>query len=236
MPVDETQQLQDRIWRHYQDKNPVHFGESHPRYAFLASRCRQGERVLNIGSGDGGLEVMLQGKGASVFVLDPSEETVARLRTSLDLSDTARLGHSQAVPFGSGSADVVIMTEVLEHLTESALADSVKEVFRVLVPGGRFIGTVPYAEDLDRGNVFCPHCQQVFHQRGHLQSFTCGRLKTLLTAQGFTVRKCHARAFAHWGARTIKGLARALFRDVLERLKEPIVSPNIYFESIKPSP
>jgi hypothetical protein len=42
--------------------------------------------------------------------------------------------------------------------------------------------------------------------------------------------------FLHWGARTIKGLARALFRDVLERLKEPIVSPNIYFESIKPSP
>jgi SAM-dependent methyltransferase len=190
--------------------------------------------VLNIGSGDGGLEVMLHRKGVVVLVLDPSDDTVTRLRQSLDLGDRARQGHSQTIPFESGSVDVVIMTEVLEHLAESALSDTLGEVCRVLAPGGRFLGTVPYAEDLDRGNVFCPHCQQVFHQRGHLQSFTCARLETLLETQGLRVRTCHARAFAHWRARTVKGLVRAVVRHILGRLKEPIVSPNIYFESIKP--
>lgn len=231
MSVNEAQQLQDRIWRHYQDHNPAHFGESHPRYRFLAARCRPGERVLNIGSGDGGLEIMLQSRGAVVSLLDPSPETVARLRSALDAGERARQGHSQAIPFDSQTFDVVIMTEVLEHLTEAALLETLREVFRVLVAGGRFLGTVPFDEDLTREQVFCPHCQHTFHERGHLQSFTCGRLAGLLSNAGFDVQRCYVRAFAHWQAGTARGLARAAFRHVLGLLKERLVSPNIYFES-----
>ena len=233
--VNETQELQDRIWRYYQDTNPDHFTMSHPRYSFLASRCSQGERVLNIGCGDGELEVMLQKRGAVVFALDPSTETVAKLRDSLNLNqkDSVKQGHSQAIPFDENSFDVVIMTEVLEHLTDAALSETLKEVLRVLAPGGRFIGTVPFQEDIEKGMIFCPHCQHIFHQRGHLQSFTCRRLESLLVENGFQIKKCHVRAFANWGARSIRGLARAMFRHVLGRLKEALVSPNIYFESIK---
>src|SRR3712207_7275576 len=45
------------------------------------------------------------------------------------------------------------------------------EVRRVLKSGGRFIGTVPYREDLPANEVMCPHCSSTFRRWGHEQSF-----------------------------------------------------------------
>src|SRR5439155_1344846 len=97
----------------------------------------------------------------------------------------------------------------------ATLDGTMREVCRVLTRGGRFIGTVPYQENIERGRVFCPHCQETFHQRGHVQSFSCSRLSGMLSERGFVVRKCYARAFAHWRARTVRGFARAAMRYVL---------------------
>ncbi len=48
----------------------------------------------------------------------------------------------------SASVDVVLLMDVLEHLTRQELFDTLDEVYRILRPGGRCIAHVPNAEGL----------------------------------------------------------------------------------------
>ena len=50
----------------------------------------------------------------------------------------------------ASSLNVVLLMDVLEHLTRSELFDTLDEVFRILKPGGRCIAHVPNAEGLVR--------------------------------------------------------------------------------------
>jgi SAM-dependent methyltransferase len=52
------------------------------------------------------------------------------------------LASLEALPFATGSFDVVLATEVLEHVRDAELATA--ELFRVLAPGGHAIVTVPF--------------------------------------------------------------------------------------------
>src|SRR6185312_3250597 len=98
----------------------------------------------------------------------------------LGLAEKARHGYSQDIPFNDGMFDVVIMSEVLEHLTDTVIASTLTEVHRVLKPGGRFIGTVPADEKLSSEQVICPDCGKIFHRWGHVQEFSTDRLRSLL--------------------------------------------------------
>ncbi len=77
--------------------------------------------------------------------------------------------------------DVVVCTQVLEHLAPLVIAAGLEEIRRVLVPGGVLIGTVPYRENLAESQVFCPHCQEEFHRWGHQQSFDESRVCSVLS-------------------------------------------------------
>ncbi len=173
---------QDSIWDVYQnDENMVgHACQGAGRHRFIADRLRGGQRVLNIGVGSGTLEELLVSRGIRVSCLDPSETSITNLRSRLGLGDAARVGHSQALPFGDDSFDVVVMSEVLEHLDDETLTATLGEVKRVLVDSGRFVGTVPADEVLAQNIVVCPQCQERFHRWGHVQSFDRSRLEQTL--------------------------------------------------------
>jgi len=177
---------QEKIWAYFQADQDVEdaFAQARARYEFLAKRLLPGSRVLNIGVGRGGLEGVLLAKGVQVSCLDPGDKSIEALRQKYPLGDRAQVGYSQAMPFSDAEFDVVVMSEVLEHLDDDVLSRTLLEVGRVLVPGGRFIGTVPADENLLEGRVMCPHCGKPFHRWGHQQSFDKGRLEALLT-QGF---------------------------------------------------
>ena len=49
---------------------------------------------------------------------------------------------AEGLPFRSGSFDVVLATEVLEHVTDAEAA--AEEIRRVLRPGGSLLATVPF--------------------------------------------------------------------------------------------
>ena len=180
---------QKKIWDHFQAGSEADdaFADAGPRYAYLAKPIARGAAVLNIGVGRGGLERILQAKGAVVSCLDPSEGAVERLRTTLALADRAQVGFAQAIPFASGKFDAVVMSEVLEHLDDDVLALTLAEIHRVLRSGGTFYGTVPADEDVIRERVVCPHCGEQFHRWGHLQSFSERRVKVMLAERFFDV-------------------------------------------------
>ncbi|HXQ90476.1 MAG TPA: class I SAM-dependent methyltransferase [Acidimicrobiales bacterium] len=101
------------------------------------------------------------------------------------------------LPLGSATVDIVIISELIEHLvdTDTALA----EVRRVLVPGGRLLLSTPnLAAWYNRGLLFCG-VQPIFTEVslrgiygrpghevvGHLRVFTRRALAALLHAHGF---------------------------------------------------
>lgn len=181
---------QTKIWDYFQ--NDEELGDAafnaRPRYEFLAHHIKPGMSVLNIGVGRGGLESILVKKGVLVSSLDPGENAIDRLRKQYALGDRAKVGFSQAIPFPDCQFNVVVMSEVLEHLTDEVLMATLVEARRVLKPGGRFIGTVPADENLLDNRVMCPHCGEPFHRWGHLQSFSEGRLGAMLTEQFHNVK------------------------------------------------
>ena len=174
---------QTKIWDYFQNDEEAgnKAFNARPRYEFIAQQIIPGKNVLNIGVGLGGLELILIKKKVLVSSLDPSENAIDKLRNQLALGDRAKVGFSQHIPFPDQQFDVVVMSEVLEHLTDEVLNTTLAEARRVLKPGGKFIGTVPAEENLIDSRVMCPHCGESFHRWGHLQSFNEEHLCALLS-------------------------------------------------------
>ena len=174
--------VQEKIWDYFQTEGVASFSGNAKRLRFILSKIKPNEkRVLNIGVGNGYLEVLLLKNGKTVYALDPSSAAIENLKKNLGLSDAvARVGYSQEIPFVDGSMDVVDMSEVIEHLDDEILAKTLGEVRRVLRRGGRFIGTVPAEENLKESECVCPKCGHIFHRWGHIQHFDEERLAKIL--------------------------------------------------------
>ncbi len=226
---------QTKIWDHFQntDETGDAFINALPRYKFLANQIQSGMAVLNIGVGRGGLEAILVKKKVVVYCLDPNPESIDRLRRQHDLGLRAQVGFSQSMPFRDGELDAVIMSEVLEHLTNDVMHTTLAEVRRVLKPNGLFIGTVPANERLMDNKVVCPHCGEPFHRWGHMQSFSPLRIREVLTARGFTVERVETRAFPSWRRGGLKNLCKSLIRYALGRAGAQIANPSLYFKAAR---
>lgn len=85
-----------------------------------------------------------------------------------------------SLPFPAKSFDTVYASDILEHLTDEMLEQSMVEVERVLKPHGRFIAVVPYKEILEQSFVYCPNCKARFHRWGHVQVFDEGAVRRMV--------------------------------------------------------
>jgi SAM-dependent methyltransferase len=103
---------------------------------------RPGERILDLGCGDGVLTSELKARGADIVGVDSSEDFVIAARArGLD----ARLMDGEALGFAS-EFDAVFSNAALHWMTDAAAV--VAGVVRALKPGGRFV-----AEFGGHGNV-----------------------------------------------------------------------------------
>jgi SAM-dependent methyltransferase len=229
---------QERIWEHFQGIGADTFAAAEPRYAAVVRvarrRLRGGSgRALNIGAGSGGVERRLLALGWEVATLDLTAVAVERLRA---LGVDARQGRAEAMPFADGCFDVVIASEVLEHISSSERSQAISEVARILRSGGWFIGTVPYRENLRDNEAVCPACGHVFHRWGHADSFDKRKLVQELSAV-LVVRRCRSVAFVDWRDAIGKGpraCVKAVAKCALGLVGEGVVYPSLFFEAEKP--
>lgn len=101
----------------------------------------KGQRVLDIGCGDGALSYLLAKQGVRVSGLDNEELGLAYAKRNVPQAEFV-LASAYELPFGEASFDLVVSSELIEHLEqpEKMLAEAV----RVLRPGGQLILTTPH--------------------------------------------------------------------------------------------
>ena len=97
-------------------------------------------RVLDVGTSSGTNLRLLRDIGfRNVTGLDSSEEAI-RFCAEKGLG-TVRQGDVCAMPFADASFDLILATDIIEHVEDDATA--LAEIARVLVPGGSLLLTVP---------------------------------------------------------------------------------------------
>ena len=133
------------IWRDYWRAHSGQIGKGAPEYLqrSLEAACGdlKGRRVLEAGSGTGGLAVGLSAKAARVCVLDIIPDCVRGADPVL----WRLAGDLFKMPFVSDSFDVVFNSGVMEHFGNDDLRRGLEEMYRVLKPGGRLVVIVPSA-------------------------------------------------------------------------------------------
>jgi 2-polyprenyl-3-methyl-5-hydroxy-6-metoxy-1,4-benzoquinol methylase len=140
--------------------------------------------VVDLGCGYGAFVHVAQEAGyANVWGIDQSLQQVdaaRRLRIAGvrhgDLQGTLRAQADETL-------DIVVMLDVIEHMTKPELAVIVDEVRRALRPGGKWIIHAPNAESPFFGRIR-------YGDFTHEQAFTCTSITQLLLASGFTQIVC----------------------------------------------
>ncbi len=111
------------------------------RLRFLLDRVQAGERVLDVGCGEGRFAAELARAGAQVVGVDVAEEPLRRARARHPELDLRRVDGEGPWDLADASFDVVWAGEVIEHVADTAAWLS--EVRRVLRSGGSLLVSTP---------------------------------------------------------------------------------------------
>lgn len=136
--------------------------------------------VVDAGCGSGSLSRRLVDRGFQLASFDYAFDFLARLNQAVPPDVAPKLsllsGSAEAIPLRDGMADAVVCGEVLEHLPNDDKA--IAEMFRILVPGGRALVTVPAFQRLWDVND---------EWASHFRRYDKGQLNRLFEKAGFEV-------------------------------------------------
>lgn len=110
-------------------------------------RARPGERVLDLASPKL-VATFLARRGVDVVSVD---ELASEVETWMTLAGrtpglTFQVADGRSLPFPNDSYDHAYSISVLEHIEGDGDADALRELGRVVRPGGRIVVTLPYAD------------------------------------------------------------------------------------------
>ena len=185
---------------------------------FSALRIPPGSRILDIGCGTGRHTAeACRLKDVTVLGCDPNAQDLlqAGQRIAYHKQVGAYGGGSCALasagitdlPFADNSFDVVICSEVLEHISDDRKA--LHELARVLRPGGHLVVSVPRLWPETLCWLFSTDYRR--QPGGHLRIYKPARLIAMIQRAGFELwRRHHAHSLhsPYWWLKCLLGLER----------------------------
>jgi len=154
----------------------------------------QGERIVDLGTGVGTMMVLLASSGATIVGMDYSPESLRIARKNFTREEPLRsfLGvccDGRDIAVTSSSVDGVMAIDFTEHLDDTLLVPTVREVFRILKPGGRFVVYTPSKthifEVLKKRNIILKE------DKSHVGLRTMNAYVKILTESGFNVHESY---------------------------------------------
>ena len=150
-------------------------------------RGRRPKLALDSGGGEGLIGSLVVG-AENLVVIDAVEEAV---RAARGKGVRGVVGDVRRLPVKDGAVDVVLSSDVLEHLPAGDVQTAVKEMNRVLIPGGAaVVHTSVYGLYLrrwfrrGRGRLDADDLKD-----GHLSRLTAAELSSTFERAGFIVEK-----------------------------------------------
>ena len=151
------------------------------RCRFLLSSVSVGERVLDLGCGQGDFTAALAAHGAAPLGIEVAEAALARARSRHPGLEFGRAALDAPLPLPDNRFDAVWAGEVIEHVADTARWLS--EVRRVLRPRGRLLLTTP---DHGRLRLLAGGIERYSEPLGdHLHLYTAASLRQTLEELGF---------------------------------------------------
>lgn len=183
----------------YADPNPTRRSLHGTRRAWVeAALAHVGPqtRVLEVGVGCGIFTEFLSRTGAAVTAIDINPDFIEGVRglpnVTAEVRDATR-------PFGVSGQDVVLSSEVLEHVPPVQSLAMLREIRAAMKPGGMFILTTPQRfatmELAARLLAFPPLlalARAIYgkvDELGHINLLTAGQLQAQLAAAGFRIER-----------------------------------------------
>ncbi|HVR72208.1 MAG TPA: class I SAM-dependent methyltransferase [Vicinamibacteria bacterium] len=194
-----------------------------------------GRRALEVGCGTGLFLDQVARSGATLHALDLSTHLLARTRARVagHAHVSLQCGNAEQMPYPDACFDAVYGSSVLHHLD---LDRALREVFRVLRPGGRAVFTEP--------NIVNPQVAVMFHL-GATKSyfgvspdemaFSRFRAVRALRAAGF--REGHATPFDFLHPSTPASWVAAVSRLGLRAERTPVlreIAGSLLVRAVKP--
>ena len=226
-----------RLWQErYQEDNLRDIEDA------LAGKL-SGKSLLDLGSGMGGLSVALLLKhgpdGLRLQAMDynPDYCNIARLRAArygLELNVAVAAG--ERLPYPDASFDCVLCLDVLEHVADAASV--MREMWRVLLPGGVVLTTVPNRRAFRDPHYHLPLinwlprslAERVIERAGRskgegllhdrqahadLNTYTWGEFRRAATTAGFEVRDQVEQRIMRGEVRQLTGFRRTLLNTLV---------------------
>lgn len=192
--------LSDRVegWEHFRDARGLSAIKQH-ELALLG--ITPGQRLLDAGCGRGEVLLAAANRGARVAGIDYSEAAVEIAGETLSSVDGADIRHGDvtALPWPDASFDRVLLADVIEHLDPDQMRAAVRELHRVLRPGGRvLVHTAPNRLFTD---YLWPVARPLLRAVGHGEA-----------ARGMDFWIQDTRDHGHVNEMTLHGMRRALGR------------------------
>lgn len=144
------------------------------------------KNIIDIGCGAGTLCFYVASKGIQVLGVDISSRAIEACKKSSMVLDLDKLAKFEIVNFPeesiNGKFDLVILTEVIEHIRDDKLA--LKKIFNMLNKGGLVIVTTP---SLNAPLYRLGYANNFDKKVGHLRRYTIESLTKKCESCGFKV-------------------------------------------------
>jgi 2-polyprenyl-3-methyl-5-hydroxy-6-metoxy-1,4-benzoquinol methylase len=149
-------------------------------------------RLLDIGCGDAKFLNRMKQTGWAVEGIDFDAAAASNAKSLFNID--VQIGTLEDVQFPDDTFDAVTMNHVIEHVFDPV--GLLKEVRRILKPGGRLIMVTP--NGLSMGHRVFGHAWRGLEPPRHIQIFTPAALKTVVQSAHLTVSKAFTTAANAW--------------------------------------